>query len=118
MAAPEVTAGIGECDGNGDNDGNGDGGCSCQYMGSSSCSSSSASNPCWFRAVAARASAKNPALEANRRLPEGNFEGLASVDGGWPSGSSDAGTLTKAPKSESVELEEVIEPTGGQGLDG
>jgi hypothetical protein len=87
-------------------------------MGSSSCSSSSASNPCWFRAVAARASAKNPALGFNRRLPEGNLEGLASLVDGWPSGSSDAGTLTKAPKSESVELAEVIEPTGGQGLDG
>lgn len=87
-------------------------------MGSSSCSSSSASNPCWFRAVAARASAKNPALAFNRRLPEGNLEGLASLVDGWPSGSSDAGTLTKAPKSESVELAEVIEPTGGQGLDG
>ena len=87
-------------------------------MGSSSCSSSSASNPCWFRAVAARASAKNPALAFNRRLPEGNLEGLASIDDGWPSGSSEAGTLTKAPKSESVELAEVIGPTGRQVLDG
>jgi hypothetical protein len=119
VAVPEGTAGIGDCDGNGDDDdGNGDEGCSCQYMGSSSCSSSSASNPCWFRAVAARASAKNPALGPNRRLPEGNLAGLASTDDGCPSGSSDAGTLTKAPKSESVEQAEVIEPTGGQGLDG
>lgn len=116
VAAPEGTAGIGDGDGDGD-DGNGDEGCSCQYMGSSSCSSSSASNPCCFRAVAARASAKNPALAPNRRPPEGNLEGLASPDDGWPSGSSDAGTLTKAPKSESVELAEVIEPTGRQGLD-
>jgi hypothetical protein len=46
----------------GDDDGNGEGACSCQYMGSSSCSSSSASKPCWFRAVAACASAKNPSL--------------------------------------------------------
>jgi hypothetical protein len=118
VAVPEGTAGIGDCDGNGGDDGNGDEGCSCQYMGSSSCSSSSASNPCWFRAVAARASAKNPALGPNRRLPEGNLDGLASLDDGWPSGSSDAGTLTKAPKSESVELAEVIEPTCRQGLDG
>ena len=117
VVVPEGTAGIGDCDGNGDDDGNGDEGCSCQYMGSSSCSSSSASNPCWFRAVAACASAKNSALGANRRLPEDNFGGLASQDDGWPSGSSDAGTLTKAPKSESVEVAEVIEPTGGQGLD-
>lgn len=112
VVVPEGTAGIGDGDGNGDDGGNGDGGCSCQYMGSSSCSSSSASNPCWFRAVAARASAKNSA--PNRRPPEG----LASLDDGWPSGSSDAGTLTKAPKSESVELAEVIGPTGGEGLDG
>lgn len=119
VAVPEGTAGIGDCDCNGDgDDGNGDEGCSCQYMGSSSCSSSSASNPCWFRAVAARASAKNSALVPNRRLPEGNLRGLASPDDGWPSGSSDAGTLTKAPKSESVELADVIEPTGGQELDG
>jgi len=66
VVVPEGTAGIGDCDGNCDGDGNGDEGCSCQYMGSSSCSSSSASNPCWFRAVAARASAKNSALGANR----------------------------------------------------
>jgi hypothetical protein len=112
VVEPEGTAGIGDCD---NGDGDGDEWCSCQYMGSSSCSSSSASNPCWFRAVAARASAKNPALAFNRRLPEGNLEGLASLVDGWPSGSSDAGTLTKAPKSESVELAEVIEPTGGQG---
>jgi hypothetical protein len=118
VAVPEGTASIGDGDGNGDDDGNGDEGCSCQYMGSSSCSNSSVSNPSWFRAVAARASAKNPALAANRRLPEGNLEGLASLDDGWPSGSSDAGTLTKAPKSESVELAGVIEPAGGQGLDG
>jgi len=65
-------------------------------MGSSSCSSSSASNPCWFRAVAACASAKNLALAANRRLPEGNLERLALPDDGRPSGYSDAGMLTKA----------------------
>jgi hypothetical protein len=118
VAAPEGTGGIGDCDGNGDDDGNGDEECSCQYMGSSSCSSSSASNPCCFRAVAARASAKNPTLAPKRRLVEGKLTGLASLDDGWPSGSSDAGTLTKAPKSESVELAGVIEPTGGQGLDG
>ncbi len=53
--------GIGDRDGSGD-DGNGDGACSCQYMGSSSCSRISVSNPCWFRAVAARASAKKSAL--------------------------------------------------------
>jgi hypothetical protein len=116
VTVPEGTGGIGDCDGNGDDDGNGDEGCSCscQYMGSSSCSSSSASNPCRFRAVAARASAKNSALTAKRRLAEGNLEGVALADDGWPRGSSDAGTLTKAPKSESVELAEVIEPTGGQ----
>lgn len=118
VAVPEGTAGIDDCDGDGDDERNGDEGCSCQYMGSSSCSSSSASNPCWFRAVAARASAKNPALASNRRLPEANLEGLSSPDDGRPSGSSDAGTLTKAPKSESVELAGVIEPAGGQGLDG
>ena len=117
VAVPEGTGGIGDCDGNGDDDGNGDEGCSCQYMGSSSCSSSSASNPCCFRAVAARASAKNSPLAPKRRLPEGNLTGLASLDDGWPSGSSDAGTLTKAPKSESVELAEGMEPTGGR-LDG
>ena len=114
VVLPEETAGIGDCDGNCDDDGTGDEGCSCQYMGSSSCSNSSVSNPCWFRAVAARASAKNSALAPDRRLPESNLEGLASPNDGWPSGSSEAGTLTKAPKSESVELAEVIEPTGGQ----
>lgn len=112
VAAPEGTGGIGDCD-----NGDGDEWCSCQYMGSSSCSRSSASNPCWLRAVAARASAKNPALGFNRRLPEGNLEGLASLVEGWPSGSSDAGTLTKAPKSESIELADLIEPRGGEGLD-
>jgi len=120
VAVPEGTAdadadGIGDGNGNG---GDGDEACSCQYMRSSSCSKSSASNPCWFRAVAACASAKNSALAPKLRVPEGTLEGVASPDGGWASGSSEAGTLTKAPKSESVELAELIEPTGGRGLDG
>ena len=40
------------------------------------------------------------------------------LDDGCARGSSDAGTDTKAPKSESVELAELIEPTGGRGLEG
>jgi hypothetical protein len=52
-----------DADGIGDDDGNGEKACSCQYMESSLCSSSSASRPCWFLAVAACASAKNPAVE-------------------------------------------------------
>ncbi len=51
-----------------------------------------------FRTVAACDSANISALATNRRLLEGNLEGLASPDDGWPSGSSDAGTLTKAPQ--------------------
>jgi hypothetical protein len=118
VVVPEGTADTG-ADGTGDGDegGNGDGACSCQYMGSSSCSSSSASKPCWFRAVAACASAKNSAPAAKRRLPEVTLEELASPDDGCARGSSDAGTDTKAPKSESVELAELIEPRGGRGLD-
>jgi hypothetical protein len=130
VAVPEGTAdagadgmgdGEGDDDGNGDDDdgdGCGDEACSCQYMGSSSCSSSSVSKPCWFRTVAARASAKNSALAPKRRLPEGTLGGLASRDDSCPRGSSEAGTDTKAPKSESVELAELIEPTGGRGLEG
>lgn len=118
VAVPEGTADTG-ADGKGDGDdgGNGDGACSCQYMGSSSCSSSSASKPCWFRVVAACASAKNSAPAAKRRPPEGTLEELASLDDNCARGSSDAGTDTKAPKSESVELAELIGPTGGRGLD-
>jgi hypothetical protein len=110
VALPEGT-------GDGDGGGKGDGACSCQYMGSSSCSSSSASKPCWFRAVAACASAKNPGVGAEGRPPEGTVEEVASLDGGCARGSSDAGTDTKAPKSESIELAELIEPRGGRGLD-
>lgn len=113
VAVPEGTADAGD----GDGGGNGDGACSCQYMGSSSCSSSSASKPCWFRAVAACASAKNPALAAKRWLPEGTLEELASPDDGCARGSSEAGTDTKAPNSESIELAELIEPRGGRELD-
>jgi hypothetical protein len=126
VAVPEGTAdvgadGIGDDDGNGDDDdgdGSDDEACSCQYMGSSSCSSSSVSKPCWFRTVAARASAKNSALGPKRRPPEGTLKGLASRDESCARGSSEAGTDTKAPKSESVELAELIEPTGGRGLEG
>ena len=103
--------------GMGDDDGNGEGACSCQYMGSSSCSSSSASRPCWFRAVAACASAKNPVLGPKRRPLEGILKGL-ELDDGCARGSSDAGTDTKAPKSESVELAELIEPIGGRVWEG
>jgi hypothetical protein len=64
--------------------------------------------------VAARASAKNPAL-ALKRCAAGDRGELASLNDGGARGSSDAGTDTKAPKSESVAL---IEPTRGRGLGG
>jgi len=70
-----------------------------------------------LRAVAARASAKNPAL-APKGCPADGFEGLCSFDDGWARGSSEAGTDTNAPKSESVELAVLIEPTRGRGLEG
>lgn len=116
VVEPEGMADV-DANGIGDDDGNGDEACSCQYMGSSSCSSSSASKPCWFRAVAACASAKNPAVTPRRRLPEGTLKGLA-LDDGCARGSSDAGTDTKVPKSESVELAELIESIGGRVLEG
>lgn len=102
-------------DSDGDGDADGDGACSCQYMGSSSCSNSSASKPCCLRAVAARAPAKNSAL-ALKGCPADGFEGLCSLDNCWARGSSEAGTDTKAPKSESVELAVLIEPTRGREL--
>ena len=69
-----------------------------------------------MRAVAARASAKKSALAPKGRLVD-DFEGLCSLDDGWARGSSEAGTDTKAPKSESVELAVLIEPTRGRGLE-
>jgi hypothetical protein len=112
-----VPEGTTDAEGDGGGNGDGDGGCSCQYMGSSSCSNSSASNPCWLRAVAARASAKNSALALNGRRG-GALEGLGRLDKGWARGSSEAGTDTNAPKSESVELAALIEPRRGRGLGG
>jgi hypothetical protein len=88
-------------------------------MGSSSCSNSSASKPFCLRAVAACASAKNSILAAlNGKARGGAVEGFGSLDRGWASGSSEAGTDTKAPNSESVELAVLIEPTRGRGLEG
>lgn len=116
VVEPEGMADV-DADGIGDDDGNGEEACSCQYMGSSSCSSSSASKPCWFRAVAACASAKYPAVAPKRRLPEGTLKGLA-VDDSWARGSSEAGTDTKTPKSDWVELAELIESIGAWELEG
>jgi hypothetical protein len=113
-----VPEGTTDVEGDGGGNGDGDGACSCQYMGSSSCSNSSASNPCWLRAVAARASAKNSALLALNGGRGGALEGLCCLYKGWARGSSEAGTETNAPKSESVELAALIEPRRGRGLGG